>query len=122
MYRELGFIRVWGSEATLHNGGAETAYLIYPHLPIVAYAPQTGRLLGEYCVEFPDDTRPYGSSRLPASDDVLAKWMALTGDERRLLASANLHLPGRQIDAGQVVRDLWRLSRWEQARLRQAAA
>ena len=84
--------------------------------------PQTGRLLGEYCVEFPDDTRPYGSSRLPDSDDVLAKWMALTGDERRLLASANLHLPGRQVDAAQVTRDLWRLSRWEQARMRDVAA
>jgi hypothetical protein len=44
--------------------------------------------------------------------------MALTGDERRLLSSANLHLPGRQVDASQVTRDLWRLSRWEQARMR----
>ncbi|MDE3130492.1 MAG: hypothetical protein KGL16_05015, partial [Acidobacteriota bacterium] len=84
MYRELGFIRVWGSTSEA-PAGAEHAYLLYPHRPIVAYAPQTGRLLGEYCVEFPDDTRPYGSSRLPDSDDVLAKWMALTGDERRLL-------------------------------------
>ena len=118
MYRHLGFIRVWGSQATSRNDGLEYAYLIYPHRPIVAYAPQTGRLLGEYCVQFPDDTRPYGSSRLPDSDDVLAKWMALTGDERRLLATANLHMPGRQVDATQVTRDLWRLSRWEQARMR----
>jgi hypothetical protein len=122
MYRELGFIRVWGSQASQRSGGLEYAYLIYPHRPIVAYAPQTGRLLGEYCVEFPDDTRPYGSSRLPDSDDVLAKWMALTGDERRLLASANLHMPGRQVDAAQVTRDLWRLSRWEQSRMRQLRA
>ena len=122
MYRELGFIRVWGSQTAARNGGVEYAYLIYPHRPIVAYAPQTGRLIGEYCVEFPDDTRPYGSSRLPDSDDVLAKWMALTGDERRLLASANMHLPGRQVDAAQVTRDLWRLSRWEQARMRDIAA
>ncbi len=120
MYRELGFIRVWGSQAGA-RGGMEYAYLIYPHRPIVAYAPQTGRLIGEYCVEFPDDTRPYGSSRLPDSDDVLAKWMALTGDERRLLANANMHMPGRQVDAAQVTRDLWRLSRWEQARMRQIA-
>jgi hypothetical protein len=119
MYRDLGFIRVWGSQVTARSGGVEYAYLIYPHRPIVAYAPQTGRLFGEYCVEFPDDTRPYGSSRLPDSDDVLAKWMALTGDERRLLATANLHMPGRQVDAAQVARDLWRLSRWEQARMRQ---
>lgn len=122
MYRELGFIRVWGSHASARSGGGEHAYLIYPHRPIVAYAPQTGRLIGEYCVEFPDDTRPYGSSRLPDSDDVLAKWMALTGDERRLLATANLHMPGRQVDADQVTRDLWRLSRWEQARMREIAS
>jgi len=122
MYRELGFIRVWGSHTSTRSGGAEHAYLIYPHKPIVSYAPQTGRLLGEYCVEFPDDTRPYGSSRLPDSDDVLAKWMALTGDERRLLSKANLHLPGRQVDASLVQRDLWRLSRWEQARMRDIAS
>ncbi len=128
MYRELGFIRVWGTHsgelagAGERGGGAEHAYLIYPHRPIIAYAPQTGRLIGEYCVEFPDDTRPYGSARLPDSDDVLAKWMALTGDERRLLATANLHLPGRQVDVNQVSRDIWRLSRWEQARMREVAA
>ncbi len=122
MYRELGFIRVWGSQTSARSGGLEYAYLIYPHRPIVAYAPQTGRLIGEYCVEFPDDTRPYGSSRLPDSDDVLAKWMALTGDERRLLATSNMHMPGRQVDAAQVTRDLWRLSRWEQARMREIAS
>lgn len=122
MYRELGFIRVWGSQSSARNGGVEYAYLIYPHRPVIAYAAQTGRLLGEYCVEFPDDTRPYGTARLPDSDDVLAKWMALTGDEGRLLASANLHLPGRQVDAAQVTRDLWRLSRWEQARMRDVAS
>jgi hypothetical protein len=122
MYRELGFIRVWSTHVSARSGGVEYAYLIYAHRPIVAYAPQTGRLLGEYCVEFPDDTRPYGSAKLPDSDDVLAKWMALTGDERRLLASANLHLPGRQVDATQVTRDLWRLSRWEQARMRDVAS
>jgi hypothetical protein len=122
MYRELGFIRVWGQHTSSRSGGVEHAYLIYPHRPIVAYAPQTGKLLGEYCVEFPDDTRPYGSSRLPDSDDVLAKWMALTGDERRLLSKANLHMPGRQVDASQVQRDLWRLSRWEQSRMRDIAS
>ena len=75
-------------------GGAPYAYLIYPHKPIVAYLPQTGRLLNEYCVAFPDETRPYGSARLPDSDDVLAKWMALTGDERRLIADGE-HAPAR---------------------------
>jgi hypothetical protein len=123
MYRDLGFIRVWGNESggrENHGAGAPYAYLIYPHRPIVAYVPQTHRLLSEYCVAFPDDTRPYGSARLPDSDDVLAKWMALTGDERRLIETANLHLPGRQIDPVQVKRDLWRLTQWERARLRDA--
>jgi hypothetical protein len=123
MYRDLGFIRVWGglSEGPLDDRdsrGTTYAYLIYPHKPIVAYMPQTRRLLSEYCVTFPDDTKPYGSARLPDSDDVLAKWMALTGDERRIIASANMHLPGRQVDPTAVKRDLWRLGQWEQARLR----
>ena len=123
MYSDLGFIRVWGglSEGPMGDRdarGAVYAYLIYPHKPIVAFLPQTRRLLSEYCVTFPDETRPYGSARLPDSDDVLAKWMALTGDERRLIATANMHLPGRQVDPKQVKRDLWRLGQWEQARLR----
>ena len=67
---------------------------LYPHKPIVAYLPQTRELLNEYCVEFPDETRPYGSARLPDSDDVLAKWMALTGDEQRLIATRQ-HAPAR---------------------------
>ncbi len=122
MYHDLGFIRVWGTQARGPDqaggtGGAPYAYLVYPHRPIVAYLAQTHRLLNEYCVEFPDDTRPYGSARLPDSDDVLAKWMALTGDERRLIDTANMHLPGRQLDPAQVSRDLWRLSRWERARM-----
>ena len=124
MYRDLGFIRVWGAQAEGPGrgsgraiGGAPYAYLIYPHKPIVAYLPQTGRLLNEYCVEFPDETRPYGSARLPDSDDVLAKWMALTGDERRLITTANMHLPGRQVDPKQVRRDLWRLQQWERRRV-----
>ena len=126
MYRDLGFIRVWGGQAGGPGAGARAsrdlrgvpyAYLIYPHRPIVAYLPQTGQLLNEYCVEFPDETRPYGSARLPDSDDVLAKWMALKGDERRLIGEANMHLPGRQLDPSQVQRDIWRLGRWERERL-----
>jgi len=126
MYGDLGFIRVWGAMARAPRrgrigedprAGAPYAYLVYPHKPIVAYLPQTGRLLNEYCVEFPDETRPYGSARLPDSDDVLAKWMALTGDERRLIATANMHLPGRQVDPKQVRRDLWRLQQWERRRV-----
>src|SRR4051812_30102255 len=129
MYRDLGFLRVWGAivdgsrrgAARQPLDGAPYAYLIYPHKPIVAFLPQTRRLLNEYCVEFPDETRPYGSVRLPDSDDVLAKWMALTGDEHRLIAESNMHLPGRQIDPKQVRRDLWRLGQWEQLRLRRLA-
>lgn len=127
MYRDLGFIRVWGSQSdgpgeAGDTGGAPYAYLVYPHRPIVAYLAQTHRLLGEYCVAFPDQSRPYGSARLPDSDDVLAKWMALTGDERRLLSTANMHLPGRQLDPAQVSRDLWRLAQWERSRMRSLAA
>jgi hypothetical protein len=126
MYRELGFIRVWGTQSDGpgpdgDTGGAAYAYLIYPHRAIVAYLAQTHRLLNEYCVSFPDETRPYGSARLPDSDDVLAKWMALTGDETRLIRTANMHLPGRQLDPARVKRDLWRLQQWERGRMRAAA-
>ncbi len=131
MYRDLGFLRVWGSQGERGRTDwrsmgspivqhASYAYLIYPHKPLVAYVPQTGALLNEYCVAFPDHTRPYGSSRLPGSDDVLAKWMALTADERRLIADANMHLPGRQVDPARVCRDLARLARWERERAARA--
>jgi hypothetical protein len=123
MYRDLGFIRVWGTQSdgpadAGATGGAAYAYLIYPHRAIVAYLAQTHRLLNEYCVTFPDQARPYGSARLPDSDDVLAKWMALTSDEHRLISIANMHLPGRQLDPARVKRDLWRLQQWERAWMR----
>jgi hypothetical protein len=129
MYRDLGFIRVWGALAdgpdrggtVATEAGAPYAYLVYPHKPVLAYLPQTRELLAEYCVDFPDETRPYGSSRLPDSDDVLAKWMALTGDERRLIETANMHLAGRQVDPRRAQRDLWRLQEWERRRMRQSA-
>jgi hypothetical protein len=125
MYRDLGLLRVWGGQSCgpgqAHDlQGVPYAYLIYPHKPIVAYLPQTGQTLNEYCVEFPDETRPYGSAMLPDSDDVLAKWMALKGDELRIISEANMHLPGRQIDPRQVQRDLWRLNQWERERLARA--
>ena len=124
MYRDLGFIRVNGRHlAGTPSGPVPYAYLIYPHKPIVAYVPSSGRLLSEYCVDFPDLVSGTGSrARLPASDDVLAKWMALTGDERHLLAMANMHLPGRQVDPGKVRRDLWRLRLWEKERRRPEAS
>jgi hypothetical protein len=101
MYRDLGFIRVHGrmrhpardaedarergrglaGNLRRRGGGERYAYLVYPHKPVVAFVPETGRLLAEYCVEFPDLTGALaGGTRLPASDDVLAKWMALTCD------------------------------------------
>lgn len=145
MYRDLGFIRVAGALRTTGSPDGESedrlgvilgerredsdedaapgpdsgvayAYLIYPHKPLVAYIPESGRLLSEYCVEFPDIGAHHGS-RLPASDDVLAKWMALTSDEKRVVADANMHLVGHQLDPGRVRRDIWRHTQWQRRRL-----
>jgi hypothetical protein len=118
MYRDLGFIRVAGrhSRRDADGGGPAYAYLIYPHKPIVAYVPATGQLLSEYCVEFPDITGRPTRARLPASDDVLAKWMALTSDEDRVIRRANMHLVGRQLDPARLRRDMWRLAEWERRR------
>jgi hypothetical protein len=120
MYRDLGFIRVAGKharrDADRSNRNPAYAYLIYAHKPIVAYVPQSGQLLSEYCVEFPDMSG--GRHRLPASDDVLAKWMALTSDEDRVIRRANMHLVGRQLDPARIRRDLWRLAEWERRRQR----
>jgi len=113
MYSELGFIRVEG-------GRGDYGYLLYPHRSIVAFDERSGALLNEYCVGFPDSSDPAAGTRLPDSDDVLAKWMALHGDERRLIADANMHLPGRHVDPGQVKRDLSRLRAWEGRRRRVA--
>jgi hypothetical protein len=120
MYCELGFIQVPGEVSG--ESPSPYAYLIYPHKPIVGYMVATGGLLNEYCVEFPDrDGSPFGS-RLPASDDVLAKWMALRSDERRLIRESNMHLPGRQVDPGHVRRDIRRLAAWRRARQATPAA
>ncbi|HET8821190.1 MAG TPA: hypothetical protein VFM57_06555 [Thermoleophilaceae bacterium] len=121
MYRDLGFIRVAGRHARREvdrgrGGRPPYAYLVYPHKPIVAFVPQSGQLLSEYCVEFPDLTGSGGRHRLPASDDVLAKWMALTSNEDRVIKRANMHLVGRQLDPARVRRDLWRLAEWERRR------
>ena len=121
MYRDLGFIRVAGKHARRAADRGEIgpppyAYLVYPHKPIVAYVPDSGQLLSEYCVEFPDLSGGGGRHRLPASDDLLAKWMALTSDEDRVIRRANMHLVGRQLDPARVRRDLWRLAEWERRR------
>jgi hypothetical protein len=126
MYRDLGFIRVPGGlsrrTGDADGEGPAYAYLVYAHKPIVAFVPSSGRLLSEYCVEFPDLTGQAERSRLPASDDVLAKWMALTSDESRVIGRANMHLVGRQLDPARVRRDLWRLAEWERRRSREAPA
>jgi hypothetical protein len=114
MYVELGFVRLLRPAA--RKGAEAYGYLIYPHRPIVAYDAGTGELLSEYCVRFPDRTEPALGERLPDADDVLAKWMALHGDERSLIEDANMHVPGRQLDPGHVRRDLGRLAQWEARR------
>jgi hypothetical protein len=117
MYRELGFIRVAGGGDARSGYG----YLIYPQRPIVAYEQRSGELLNEYCVVFPDRSDP-AQERLPDADDVLAKWIALSGDERSLIADANMHAPGRQLDPMQVRRDLLRLREWEGRRRSEAVS
>jgi hypothetical protein len=119
MYEAFGFLRVLGRR---HRGRPSGyAYLIYPHRPIVAYDAETGELLSEYCIGFPDRAETAYGSRLPDADDVLAKWMSLHGDEHKLIADANMHLPGRQVDPEQVRRDLRRLREWESRRVQVAA-
>ena len=116
MYAELGFIAVNGS-----SGERGYAYLLYPHRPIVAYDTRTDELLSEYCVTFPDRSEPPLRQRLPDADDVLAKWMSLRAGERELISVANMHVPGRQVDPGQVARDLIRLRDWRARRVDAAA-
>ena len=116
MYAELGFIAVGGG-----SGDSGYGYLLYPHRPIVAYDTRTGDLLNEYCVGFPDRSEPRRGQRLPDADDVLAKWMSLRAGERELISVANMHVPGRQVDPGQVRRDLDRLREWRARRVGAAA-
>ena len=71
-------------------------------------------------MRFPDRSEPAHGERLPDADDVLAKWMALHGDEHALIEDANMHLPGRQHDPAHVRRDLTRLTEWETRRPRRA--
>jgi hypothetical protein len=109
-YRALGFVHSFGPED--ETGNPSYGYLIYPHKPLVSYDVRSGELLNEHCVAFPDRTGSEYGERLPDADDVLAKWMALRGDERGLIRAANLNLPGRQLDPDHVRRDLIRLSEW----------
>jgi len=111
MYDELGFIAVEG------EGDAGYGYLLYAHRPIVAFDAVAREPLSEYCVRFPDGSEEPGRW-LPDADDLLAKWMALRGDERGLISTANLHPLGRQLDPAMVRRDLKVLERWQRARER----
>jgi hypothetical protein len=115
MYDELGFIRFRArcGDDVADGDRPRYAYLIYPHKPLVAYVPHSGRLLSEYCVEFRYRGTPDEQARLPAADDVLAKWLALSADEPDLIARANVTHLGRQIDPDRVRRDLSRLASWE---------
>ena len=107
MYEGLGFVAVQSGDY---------CFLIYPHRPIVAYDAESGELLTEYCVRFPDGSEPMAGEWLPDADDVLAKWMALLADERLLIDSANMHLPGRQLDPAMIRRDLRVLEGWKRSR------
>ena len=109
-YRALGFLHVYGGEGTA--GRPSYGYLIDPHKPLVSDDVDSGDLLSEHCVGFPDRDEAEFGERLPDADDVLAKWMALSGDERGLIDAANMHLPGRQLDPDHVRRDLLRMSEW----------
>ncbi|HKG35217.1 MAG TPA: hypothetical protein VKA89_02135, partial [Solirubrobacterales bacterium] len=116
MYCDLGFLRVAG------KAGEGYSYLVYPHRPVIAYDEESGDLLNEYCVGFPDHSDATLGHRLPDSDDVLAKWMALEADEKLVIGESNLDPLGRQLDPGMVRRDLRALRDWEntQARLLRA--
>jgi hypothetical protein len=109
-YRALGFLHSFGDPED--DGSPGYGYLIYPHRPIVSFDARSGRLLNELCVSFPDQASDQGEERLPDADDVLAKWMAIRGDELGLLAAANIHAPGRQVDPAQSRRDVIRLREW----------
>ena len=100
LYDELGFL-------AFDVAGADYGYLIYAHRPLVAWDKRSGEPLGEYCVRFLDS-----DEALPDADDVLAKWMALSADERGLLADSNVHPLGRQLDPKRIRRDLRLLAWW----------
>ena len=116
MYRDLGLHPASGAAA----GRRRTSST--PTLDLPAQAdrrlPAADRRAAQRVLRrVPRRDTPVRQRALPDSDDVLAKWMALTGDEHRLIANANMHLPGRQVDPKQVRRDLWRLGQWERRRL-----
>lgn len=124
MYRDLGFVRVWGGggRAPAPSGrrpapGVAYAYLVYPHRPHVVVLPQTSTLLGECRVQL---AGVQAEDLLSPSDDVLAHWMALTQDEAGVVASSRIGFPGTDISRRAIRRDLWRLREWERERTERA--
>ena len=128
MYRDLGFIRVWGghgagaaprrASATTRAPARPYAYLVYPHKPIVAYLPADARAAQRVLRRVP---RRDAALRQLAPARLRRRAREVDGAHRRRaapIATANMHLPGRQVDPKQVRRDLWRLSQWERERLR----
>ena len=132
MYRDLGFLRVWGGLArrcparrsgATPPAGAPYAYLVYPHKPIVAYLPQTRELLNEYCVAVP---RRDAALRQRAAAGLRRRAGQVDGAHRRRAAAhrdaRTCTCPAARSTRKQVRRDLWRLAQWERERLRRAAA
>jgi hypothetical protein len=107
MFRDLGFLCL---------PGEDYGYLLYPQRPVVAYDAKSGELLNEYCVRFEDHSDPDHGPELPDADDLLATWMALRADERSLISTANMDRPGRQMDPGQVRKDLRTFELWQARR------
>ena len=100
MYEQLGFV-AFEDERRASYG--------YLHLPAPAdrRLRRAQRRAAERVLRpLPGRRRAEAGEWLPDADDVLAKWMALRADERSLIGTANLHLPGRQLDPAMVRRDL----------------
>ena len=114
MFRDLGFICVRGRRRAAGAPG-RYRYLVYPHRPVVALLPGSLAPVREYCIQFPEAAAGR-AEKLPAGDDVLAKWMTLRGDEERLLSFANVAAPGCEVPIEDIERDLERLDRWRAAR------
>ena len=94
LHPRLGRARPTARRGSARPRGAPYAYLIYPHKPIVAYLPQTGRLLNEYCVEFPDETAPV---RQRAAARLRRRARQVDGADRRRAAAdrRRQHAPAR---------------------------
>ncbi len=98
MYRDLGFLRVWGALADGPGQpgraaeGAPYAYLDLPAQADRRLPAADARAAQRVLRRVPGRDAPLRLGALPDSDDVLAKWMALTGDEQRLITTRE-HAP-----------------------------